>query len=62
MSSAMQSFSKLLDEQRWDDHRLYHHCRINQSLHLVSATVFLCSYVMLFVSPAIAATLGWLLA
>ena len=28
-------FSAELKEQRWDDHRLYHHSRINQSLHLV---------------------------
>ena len=30
--------------QRWDDHRYYHHSRINQSLHFVSATSFLCAY------------------
>ena len=29
------SFVDELKEQRWDDHRLYHHSRINQSLHLV---------------------------
>ncbi len=34
--------------QRWDDHRYYHHSRINQSLHLVSALSFLCAYVLLF--------------
>ena len=51
-----------LKEQRWDDHRLYHHSRINQSLHLLSALSFLTSYAFLTVSPALAATIGWLLA
>jgi hypothetical protein len=51
-----------LREQRWDDHRLYHHSRINQSLHLLSALSFLTSYAFLTVSPALAATVGWLLA
>ena len=30
-----------LKEQRWDDHRYYHHSRINQTLHFVSACSFL---------------------
>ena len=51
-----------LKEQRWDDHRLYHHSRINQSLHLLSALSFLTSYALLAVSPALAATIGWMLA
>jgi hypothetical protein len=46
--------------QRWDDHRYYHHSRINQSLHLISALSFLASYVMLFINPAIAALMAWL--
>jgi len=33
----MQSFLRALEIQRWDDHRYYHHSRINQSLHLLSA-------------------------
>ena len=37
--------------QRWDDHRYYHHSRINQSLHLVSAISFLCAYVLVFIDP-----------
>jgi len=45
--------------QRWDDHRYYHHSRINQSLHLVSAISFVCAYVMLFVDPAWAGIIGW---
>jgi len=27
------TFREALAEQRWDDHRYYHHSRINQSLH-----------------------------
>lgn len=48
-----------LKTQRWDDHRLYHHCRINQSLHLISALAFLVAYAMLFVEPAYAALVAW---
>jgi hypothetical protein len=51
-----------LEVQRWDDHRYYHHSRINQSLHFVSATSFLCSYVLLFFQPVAATLLGWLVA
>jgi hypothetical protein len=51
-----------LKEQRWDDHRLYHHSRINQSLHLVSALSFLTSYVLLAINPGIAALVGWFVA
>ena len=56
------SFLQELREQRWDDHRYYHHNRINQSLHLLSACCFLASYALLFVSPVAAAFVGWLLA
>ena len=45
--------------QRWDDHRYYHHSRINQSLHLLSAISFLVAYALLFVDPAVAALLAW---
>jgi hypothetical protein len=58
----MKGFFEELREQRWDDHRYYHHSRINQSLHLVSAISFLFAYVMLFKDPAIAALVGWLFA
>ena len=58
----MQKFLDALAEQRWDDHRYYHHSRINQSLHLFSAVSFLCGYVLLFTNPAAAALVGWLLA
>ena len=43
----MQSFLEALQTQRWDDHRYYHHSRINQTLHFVSAISFLVAYVML---------------
>jgi len=52
-------FLQALHTQRWDDHRYYHHCRINQSLHLVSALSFICAYALLFVAPAAAAWLAW---
>jgi hypothetical protein len=53
-------FLQELKNQRWDDHRYYHHSRINQSLHFVSAAGFLTAYAMLFTSPAMAAVIGWL--
>src|SRR4249919_1452731 len=49
-----------LKTQRWDDHRYYHHSRINQSLHFVSALSFLFAYVWLFIDPMISALVGWL--
>jgi hypothetical protein len=58
----MSLFVGFLDElrtQRWDDHRLYHHSRINQSLHLLSAICFVVAYGLLFVDPAMAAILAW---
>ncbi|HEY2184451.1 MAG TPA: hypothetical protein VGH39_05610 [Xanthobacteraceae bacterium] len=58
----MDSFLETLRVQRWDDHRYYHHSRINQSLHLVSALSFLFAYVMIFKDPAVAALVGWLAA
>jgi hypothetical protein len=58
----LHSFLEALRVQRWDDHRYYHHSRINQSLHLVSAMSFLFAYVMVFKDPAIAALVGWLAA
>ncbi len=58
----MQRFLEALRVQRWDDHRFYHHSRVNQSLHLVSAISFLSAYAMMFEDPAIAALIGWLVA
>ena len=56
------TFRQALAEQRRDDHRYYHHNRVNQSLHLVSALAFLASYALLFASPAAAVLLAWLVA
>ena len=56
----MNDFIEALRIQRWDDHRYYHHSRINQSLHLVSALSFIGSYLLLFSDPAGAALLAWL--
>ena len=51
-----------LREQRWDDHRYYHHSRINQFLHLLSALSFIVAYVYLFIDPVISAYIAWLFA
>jgi hypothetical protein len=56
----MAGFLETLREQRWDDHRYYHHSRINQSLHLVSAMSFLFAYVMIFKDPATSVLVAWL--
>ena len=58
----MKDILKALEIQRWDDHRYYHHSRINQSLHFVSATSFLCSYALLFFQPVLATLIGWFVA
>lgn len=55
----MTSIRAELAQQRWDDHRLYHHSRINQSLHLISALCFIISYGLVFIEPAWAALLAW---
>ena len=47
----IKNFLEQLRVQRWDDHRYYHHSRINQSLHFVSAISFLIGYVMIFFDP-----------
>lgn len=58
----MRGFRELLKELRWDDHRLYHHSIVNQSLHLLSASTFVCAYILLIHDPAMASLLGWLVA
>jgi hypothetical protein len=55
----VKGFLQALAIQRWDDHRYYHHSRINQSLHLLSAVSFLVAYGLLLVDPAMAALLAW---
>ena len=57
--TSVNRFFLTLREQRFDDHRFYHHSRINQSLHLVSAISFLMSYALLFRDPALAAIIAW---
>ena len=57
----IKDFLEQLRTQRWDDHRFYHHSRINQSLHLLSATSFLAAYVLLFIDPVAAVLIGWLI-
>jgi len=56
------NFFEELHQQRWDDHRYYHHNRINQFLHLLSATSFLASYILIFIDPVLAVLVGWLVA
>jgi hypothetical protein len=56
------TFLEELHQQRWDDHRYYHHNRINQLLHLMSASCFIISYYLLFVDPVAAVMVGWMLA
>lgn len=56
------TFAEELKEQRWDDHRFYHQSRVNQTLHLFSASCFLISYVVIFFNPIAAALLGWVVA
>ena len=58
----MTNFREELRIQRWDDHRYYHHSRINQTLHFVSASTFVTAYALLFVNPAISGLLAWLVA
>ena len=54
------TFYEALQTQRWDDHRFYHHSRINQSLHFISALSFLAAYVFLACGYVVtAAALGW---
>ncbi|MBI5318119.1 hypothetical protein [Bradyrhizobium sp.] len=50
----------MLHTQRWDDYRYYHQSRINQTLHLISAVIFLGCYALLFKDPALAGLVGWL--
>ncbi|MGO9045417.1 MAG: hypothetical protein ACLQFW_00820 [Xanthobacteraceae bacterium] len=56
----MRHFMAMLRTQRWDDYRYYHQSRINQTLHLVSAVIFICCYALLFNDPPLAGLVGWL--
>jgi hypothetical protein len=57
----MSGFREALKTQRWDDHRYYHHSLINQSLHLFSASSFICAYIVMFWDPAMAALIAWMI-
>jgi hypothetical protein len=60
LGNEMKNFLQALRMQRWDDHRYYHHSRINQSLHFVSALSFVVAYAATFFDPVISALTGWL--
>ena len=55
----MKEILETLRVQRWDDHRYYHHSRINQFLHLISALSFIVAYAYLFIDPVISAYIAW---
>ena len=56
----MDSFISKIRTLQQDDHRLYHQSRINQTLHLVSAVSFVVAYGLVFIDPAAAGLVGWL--
>jgi hypothetical protein len=57
----MKEILETLRVQRWDDHRYYHHSRINQFLHLISALSFIVAYIYLFIDPVVSAYIAWLI-
>jgi hypothetical protein len=57
----MSGFRETLRVQRWDDHRYYHHSRINQTLHFISAISFVVAYIFLLIDPVISALIAWLI-
>lgn len=57
----MTTFFEALRIQRFDDHRYYHHSRINQTLHLFSAISFVIAYAYLLIDPVISALIAWLI-
>jgi len=54
------TFFEALRIQRFDDHRYYHHSRINQTLHFISAISFVVAYAFLLIDPVISALIAWL--
>ncbi|MDA9465377.1 hypothetical protein [Bradyrhizobium sp. CCBAU 53415] len=56
----MSRLSDMLRTQRFDDYRFYHQSTVNQTLHLISAVIFLGCYALLLKDPAIAGIVGWL--
>lgn len=61
-ANETEGFLTELRRQRWDDHRYYHHSRVNQSLHLLSALSFLTAYALLVLEPSMAPLIGWIVA
>ena len=59
--SEMNNFFDKVRILQWDNHRYYHQSRINQTIHLISAMSFLAAYLLLFVDPAAAGIVGWLI-
>lgn len=57
----MSTFFEALRIQRFDDHRYYHHSRINQTLHFISAISFVVAYAYLLIDPVISALIAWLI-
>jgi hypothetical protein len=55
------TFFEALRTQRFDDHRYYHHSRINQTLHFISAISFVVAYAYLLIDPVISALIAWLI-
>ncbi|MGT2500586.1 hypothetical protein ACVOMS_06685 [Bradyrhizobium guangxiense] len=56
----MSRLSNMLRTQRFDDYRFYHQSTVNQTLHLISAVIFLGCYALLARDPALAGIIGWL--
>lgn len=56
----MSHFNDTLRTQRFDDYRYYHQSMVNQTLHLISAVIFLICYALLFKDAAWAGLVGWL--
>ena len=57
----IKNFLQELRTQRWDDHRYYHHSRINQIAALRQRGRASCSPMsMLFIDPVVSALVGWL--
>lgn len=56
----MSRLPDMLRTQRFDDYRFYHQSTVNQTLHLISAVIFLACYALLFKDAALAGLVGWL--
>ena len=56
----MSRLPDMLRTQRFADYRFYHQSTVNQTLHLISAVIFLGCYALLFKDHALAGLVGWL--